>query len=62
MLHSVGAAMLHIFYRVLETHCAEWCHDFPILCFFTPLLDPSISIRLGPRPREGGVYGVSICM
>ena len=34
--------------------CADWCHDFPILSYLTPLLDPSTSIRLGPRPRGKG--------
>ena len=42
--------------------CADWCHDFPILSYLTPLLDPSTSIRLGPRPRgEGSLAFPVVC-
>jgi hypothetical protein len=42
--------------------CADWCHDFPILSYLTPLLDPSTSIRLGPRPRgEGSMAFPVVC-
>ena len=42
--------------------CADWCHDFPILSYLTPLLDLSTSIRLGPRPRgEGSLAFPIVC-
>ena len=42
--------------------CADWCHDFPVLSSLTPLLDPSTSIRLGPRPRgEGSTAFPIVC-
>ena len=42
--------------------CADWCHDFPILSSLTPLLNPSTSIRTGPRPRgEGSPVFPTIC-
>ena len=34
--------------------CADWCHDFQVLQSLTPLLDPSIHIRLGHQPRGEG--------
>ena len=42
--------------------CADWCHDFSILSYLTPLLDPLTSIRLGPRPRgEGSLAFPVVC-
>ena len=42
--------------------CADRCYDFPVLSSLTPLLDPSTSIRLGPRPRgEGSTAFPIVC-
>ena len=37
-----------------HAHCADWCHDFPILSALTPLLNPSKRIPLGLCPRGEG--------
>ena len=37
-----------------NAHCANWCHDFPILSALTPLLNPSTRIPLGLSPRGEG--------
>ena len=42
--------------------CADWCHDFPVLSVFSPLLDPCELIRTGLCPRgEGGSRFPTIC-
>ena len=37
-----------------HAHCADWCHDFPIISALTPLLNPSKRIPLGLCPRGEG--------
>ena len=37
-----------------NAHCADWCHDFPILSALTPLLNPLTRIPLGLSPRGEG--------
>ena len=37
-----------------NAHCADWCHNFPILSALTPLLNPSTRIPVGLSPPGEG--------